>query len=735
MTDIGPSYVRSDDDNSYLSPLNIAVIVIAIVAVALSIAAIVVASIPPPIPPVVYPPPPPVPSTVTINILNIGNLFQLTGSSLDSSDTDMLYAIARFTTFVREVRPDVITFSGDIFTPSAMTTMFGEPKHIIKLLNMLWLYAPIVAVPGDHEFGLDSVNATSYNAIKTLFPWVLSNFYLPGMNKTLVGFRSALVKELPINYYKLGFFGLGYDYRTTTLIGHEADYIDFISSAKEVVDDLKYTGVDYIIALTHLSIEQQKQLMANVTGIDLCLGGQDYTTQSFDINGKPIIINTAPNLQSVSHITLTSPRNVESKSNISVKFVNTDISHYPEDPTMVEYIKLCLEEFQLESQAVLGSTATELKNGYETLRRVESNTGNYIADSVRNYAVEFLKLQELTDLPVFAVVNTATISQDKEWSKNISSGSNITKGMVYDLLPYGNTIAILKTNYTTLIQVLENAVSQLPSAEGRFLQISGFKFSHKCYIEWPTGGYCPSVQNRVSNATFYNNTELPIDGDFYLATTNLVAAGESGYSMLSSASIVLNSTSSDSLFTIVFKAIKTQSPISPQVEGRIVSANHTEYPTPQSEPASEQQPAPSVIEQTPQPAPSVTEQIPQPAPSVTAPQPATNKHHNQHPVSQNRYHNQLLVSQNKHHNQHPVSQNRRHNQYLVSQNKYHNQHPVSLNKYPYLPLLSHKKRRNRHLNRHRRLTPSLLTMGNRIFDTLNKGGKGIEVGKLVVCVK
>ena len=61
----------------------------------------------------------------------------------------------------------------------------------------------------------------------------------------------------------------------------------------------------------------------------------------------------------------------------------------------------------------------------------------------------------------------------------------ITRGQVLAVLPFGNVVVTLNVNGAELKTMLENGVSLMPSAQGRFPQVSGLCFSYD--IQAPAG--------------------------------------------------------------------------------------------------------------------------------------------------------------------------------------------------------------------------------------------------------
>lgn len=54
----------------------------------------------------------------------------------------------------------------------------------------------------------------------------------------------------------------------------------------------------------------------------------------------------------------------------------------------------------------------------------------------------------------------------------------MTVGQILEVLPFGNTLALVTLTGAQVIEALNNGVSQVESGAGRFPQIAGFSFTY-----------------------------------------------------------------------------------------------------------------------------------------------------------------------------------------------------------------------------------------------------------------
>jgi len=209
------------------------------------------------------------------------------------------------------------------------------------------------------------------------------------------------------------------------------------------------------------------------------------------------------------------------------------------------------------------------------VRTKETNVGDFVADSSRNWTLALLPTipgfhnRSDSTSPVLAITNGGGL----RWNADKPPG-NITDGDILELLPFGSITNIIATTGLHLRLALEQSVSILPDPNGRFLQISGFNFSHACIIILhPFGGSCSKpVGSRVLSLTLPDGTPIEDDDTLFLAIPDFVQQGGDGYTMFVEDEVIVNSDSGLDQFTLVQTAIKTLEVISPMVEGRIIES-------------------------------------------------------------------------------------------------------------------------------------------------------------------
>lgn len=193
-----------------------------------------------------------------------------------------LGGMARRATMIEQVRkqePHVLLLdSGDIWQGTPYFNFFGGELEY-KLMTQMGYDATTL---GNHDFdnGLEGLQKQLPHAG---FPFLIANY---DFSKTPLAGRFQPYKVFEKAGHRIGVFGLGIE-----LSGLVADknfgatlYLDPVAKAKEMVTQLRGPEqCDMVICLSHLGYKYEgakvddRKLAAQVSGIDLILGGHTHT--------------------------------------------------------------------------------------------------------------------------------------------------------------------------------------------------------------------------------------------------------------------------------------------------------------------------------------------------------------------------------------------------------------------------------------------------------------------------
>ena len=215
------------------------------------------------------------------------------------------------------------------------------------------------------------------------------------------------------------------------------------------------------------------------------------------------------------------------------------------DPEVAAVVASYEQELSKELDAPIGTTAVELDSRNTTVRTREAAIGNLIADAMR----------ESTRADA-AVMNGGGIRAGKIYAP----GSTITRRDVLAELPFGNRVVTIDITGAELKRALENGLTLLPNAAGRFPQVSGLTI--EADPKRPAGSRIVSI--KVGDA--------PLDeGKTYrVATIDFLARGGDGYTAFRDAKAMLPPDDSPLLANDVMSYLRRLGTVRTGVEGRIV---------------------------------------------------------------------------------------------------------------------------------------------------------------------
>jgi 5'-nucleotidase len=432
------------------------------------------------------------------------------------------------------------TFGGDMISPSLLS-FFDKGAHIISLANRVGFDA---AVLGNHEFDFGP-RPLAARLKESNFPWLSANI----TNKGELGFPGAkrqIIKE--IGGYKIGLIGLTTVHTPiASSPGPTLGFEDTATIAAAMAAAMKAEGVDLVIALSHQDLSEDRAMLRAVPDIDVVLGGHDHWGVGL-YDGSQVVLKATSQGSMVGRLKLFLDR-VETRDGETRVVWTPDISlistlDVAPDPATVAEVNGLLAKLDTELDKPLGTAAADLDTQRLAVRGQETVFGNIVADAMRT----------ATESDIGAT-NGGGIRGDRTYPH----GTELTRRTILTELPFGNRTVKLRVTGAVVREMLENAVSDVENGSGRFLQVSGLKFTYA-----PTA---PAGQ-RVRDVTIGGKPIAP-EGTYTLATNDFLARGGDGYSMLASVPRIIDVASSRLMANQVMDAIEAAGTLSGSIEGRI----------------------------------------------------------------------------------------------------------------------------------------------------------------------
>jgi 2',3'-cyclic-nucleotide 2'-phosphodiesterase (5'-nucleotidase family) len=349
---------------------------------------------------------------------------------------------------------------------------------------------------------------------------------------------------------------------------------DGVAAAMAAKADAEAAGATVFIAITHKGLRGFDEFaqpfgelidFANgVSGFDVIFG--DHTDIQFagSVNGQWVVENRSKGV-SYSRTVLNVTRATGEVALGSHAFVTPTAAAVTPDPDVLAMQLPFFEALAPIFSVVIGESDVRIPRadscGRLDGRLCESLVGDVITDAMRlTYDVDF------------AITNAGGIRDNLTCDSGYAAGFCpvyapppwvITRGEAQAVLPFGNQSVTLEVNGAELKTMLENGVSAMPGANGKFPQLSGLCFTYDITA---------AVGSRVVGAV-HQDTDGSCDGaavdltagsTYEIATNDFMVSGGDGYPNFFSRSVTRNIMVND-----VSDWISANSPLSPDLQGRI----------------------------------------------------------------------------------------------------------------------------------------------------------------------
>ncbi len=243
---------------------------------------------------------------IAIQFLQLNDVYEI--APLEHGTVGGMARVATLRQKLLKENPNTCTvLSGDFLFPSAMGTIAWEGKamkgrQMVEVMNTAGVD---LVTFGNHEFDLKEAELKD-RINESRFDWVCANV----RNRTASGERpfrkTAHYSEEPIPEFRVlqfrdadgtalrvGVFGLCINTTAAPYVGYE----DYALAARRAITALEGQS-DFIVAVTHLTIDDDKKLAAAFPQLRLIIGGHEHIA-SYDSVGHVIIAKADANARTV----------------------------------------------------------------------------------------------------------------------------------------------------------------------------------------------------------------------------------------------------------------------------------------------------------------------------------------------------------------------------------------------------------------------------------------------------
>lgn len=473
--------------------------------------------------------------------------YDSTCSGEDNAAGECFGGSARLVTALEDAKARLDNYllvdGGDQFQGTLFYTYY-KGKLAAEMMNKMGYDAMTV---GNHEFD-DGPEVLRGFVDSVDFPVLMSNADISGeplLSDAIM--KSTIIEK---NGEKIGLIGL--TPQDTDELASPGPNIVFTAPADAVqgeVDKLAEEGVNKIIVLSHSGYKVDISVAENTTGVDVIVGGHTNTLLG-EMDGAegpyPTMVGDTAIVSAYAYGKFLGELNVTFDDDGKVISAEgapliMDAS-VAEDEATVDRIAEAAAPLDEIRNKVVAETSDEIVGSREMCRAEECPMGNLVADAM---------LDRVKDQGI-----DVAISNGGGLRASIDAGE-VTMGEVLTVLPFQNTLSTFQVKGSTLVEALENGVSQMEEGAGRFPQVSGMSFT----ID-------PSAEpgSRISDVKV-GGTDIDPEKVYGVVSNNYVRNGGDGYKMFVDAENAYDF--GPDLADVTAEYLAANAPYTPYTDGRI----------------------------------------------------------------------------------------------------------------------------------------------------------------------
>ena len=442
----------------------------------------------------------------------------------DNAEGKCFGGSARLVTAIADARKrsknSILVDGGDQFQGSLFYTYY-KGKLAAEMMNKMGYDGMTV---GNHEFDdgpevlrgfMDAVN----------FPILMSNADVSA-EEILAG-KLAKSTVIERGGEKIGLIGLTpQDTDELASPGENITFSDPVAAVQGEVDKLTAEGVNKIIVLSHSGYVVDQKVAAETTGVDVIVGGHSNTllsnTNERAVGPYPTMVGSTAIVQAYAYGKFLGELNVtfndagEITTAVGEPLVMDGT--VAEDGATKDRIAEAAKPLEEIRNKIVASAAEAIEGDRAICRIQECAMGNLVADAM----LDRVKDQGIT----ISIANSGGIRA------SIDAGE-VTMGEVLTVLPFQNTLSTFQVSGQTILDALENGVSQVEEVKGRFPQVAGLKYSWDIKVA--------AGEGRISDVMVATSDGFaPIDpaATYGVVSNNYVRGGGDGYKMFRDAANV-----------------------------------------------------------------------------------------------------------------------------------------------------------------------------------------------------
>jgi 5'-nucleotidase len=444
--------------------------------------------------------------------------------------------------------------SGDNIGAAPPISTEFEELPTIEALNLAKLD---VSVFGNHEHDRNIDHVKKIIGASE-FQWVVSNYSAGALDVLKSGTKQA--KNYTIvdrGGVKIGIVGSNTPETIEQVFPGNLDYKDASGANKTIVIDpgvagvnaaiaeAKAAGAEIVIAVLHQGWLENADgvakglfntLASQIKGAAAIYGGHSHQTFASIIPGNTRVAPTVLGQVRAAGVEYTRTQicmrggkvvgqSIQHVLKAAAATINTGVvsTVTTQDVTAAAMVKKYKDQLSAKLDVKIGQvSATFPRGGSPAVERSgETPMGNYIADLMRaKYKTDFAiqnggGIRDTFPAKTYIPANTALV-------RTGTGPLDVTLGDAFTVFPFGNQLATTVVTGANLWKALENGVGGNFPGDGRFPQVSGFKFSFDA---------SKPIGSRIVEVTRLDGTAIAKDSKEYTLTTpDFLVYGGDGYS-------------------------------------------------------------------------------------------------------------------------------------------------------------------------------------------------------------
>ena len=490
------------------------------------------------------------PSNRVLQLLQFSDLHGAieTGSSFGTS-----LLMSNFAADRKAAAATITLSSGDnIGAAPPISTEFDE-MPTIESMNLIKVDASVF---GNHEHDKNLAHVQKVIGASD-FQWVVSNYGDESLAVLKSGDKAA--KSYTIidrGGFKVGIVGANTPETIEQVFPGNLDYKD-ASGAKKTIQiapgvvgvnkaivEAKAAGAEIVVVLIHQGWQENadgiakgpyNNMASQIKGAEVIYGAHSHQTFSTLISGgrgkAPILLGEVRNAgveYTRSQVCVQSGKVVGTSLQHVLKAaastINTGVvsTVTTQDAAGAALVKKYKDQLSAKLDVKIGQVSGVFPRGGSPAveRSGETPMGNYMADLLRaKYKTDFAiqnggGIRDTFPAKTYIPANTALV-------RTGAGPLDVTLGDAFTVFPFGNQVATTVVTGANLWKALENGVGGNYPGDGRFPQISGFKFSFDA---------SKPIGSRIVEVTKLDGTAIAKDAQEYTLTTlDFVIYGGDGY--------------------------------------------------------------------------------------------------------------------------------------------------------------------------------------------------------------